>query len=158
MNGNLEAVLYDCKHIGSIAQEIKDRIGMLRVIASEQNHRNVKEAYPNIGNVEEYIRRREAVKEIQALRACFSELADEMAVFPREAVFPDAADLYDEFRKEAKKMTPTPTEQRPQGCFRFHDGHCGRAIKEINLPNGETIYYAKCDPYCEYFIPKTDKQ
>ena len=103
MNGNLEAVLYDCKHIGSIAQEIKDRIGILRVIASEQNHRNVKEAYPNIVNVEEYIRRREAVKEIQALRTCFSELADEMAVFPREAVFPDAADLYDEFRKEANK-------------------------------------------------------
>lgn len=51
MKGNLEAVLYDCKHIGSIAQEIKDRISMLRVIASEQNHRNVKEAYPNIGNV-----------------------------------------------------------------------------------------------------------
>ena len=110
MNGNLEAVLYDCKHIGSIAQEIKDRIGMLRVIASEQNHRNVKEAYPNIGNVEEYIRRREAVKEIQALRACFSELADEMAVFPREAVFPDAADLYDEFRKEAKKMKKNETD------------------------------------------------
>ena len=103
MKGNLEAVLYDCKHICSIAQEIKDRISMLRVIASEQTHRNVKEAYPNIGNVEEYIRRREAVKEIQALRACFSELADEMAVFPREAVFPDAADLYDEFRKEAKE-------------------------------------------------------
>lgn len=49
------------------------------------------------------------------------------------------------------------TEQRPQECYRFHNGHCGRAIREINLPNGETIYYAKCDPYCEYFTPKTEK-
>lgn len=54
-------------------------------------------------------------------------------------------------------MTQTPTDQRPQECFRFHNGHCGRAIKEANLPNGETIYYAKCDHYCEYFTPKTEK-
>ena len=55
-------------------------------------------------------------------------------------------------------MTPTSNDQRPQECFRFHNGHCPFAVKEIRLPNGETIYYAKCDPYCEYFIPKPDKQ
>lgn len=57
-----------------------------------------------------------------------------------------------------EKKTMKKTEQRPQECFRFHNGHCPFAVKEINLPNGETIYYAKCDPYCEYFIPKPDKQ
>ena len=55
-------------------------------------------------------------------------------------------------------MTPTPTEQRLQKCSHFWNGHCPFAVKEINLPNGETIYYAKCDPYCEYFTPKTEKQ
>lgn len=103
MNGNLEAVLYDCKHIGRLAEEVTQRIGMLKVIASEQNHRNVKQQYPNIKNVEEYIRRHEAIAEIQALQCTFRELANDMAVFPRDAVFPDAADMYDHFRKEARK-------------------------------------------------------
>ena len=103
MSVNLEAVLYDCKHIGRLAAEVTQRIGMLRVIASEQNHRNVKQRYPNIGNVEEYIRRHEAVKEIQPLQYALEELANDMAAFPRDAVFPDAADMYNEFRKEAKK-------------------------------------------------------
>lgn len=103
MNGNLEAVLYDCKHIGKLAEEIQQHIGMLRVIASKQNHRNVKEAYPNIQNVEEYIRRHEAVKEIQALQSVFTDLANDMAVFPTEAVFPDAADIYEQFRMEERK-------------------------------------------------------
>ena len=102
MNGNLESVLYDCKHIGRLADEVTQRIGMLKVIASEQNHRNVKEQYPNIKNVEEYIRRHEAIKEIQALQYTLRELSNCMAVFPRDAVFPDAADMYNEFRKEAK--------------------------------------------------------
>lgn len=102
MNGNLESVLYDCKHIGRLAEEVTQRIGMLRVIASEQNHRNVKEQYPNIKNVEEYVRRHEAIKEIQALQCSLRELSNDMAVFPRDAVFPDAADMYDHFRKEAK--------------------------------------------------------
>ena len=52
----------------------------------------------------------------------------------------------------------TVSRKRPQECFHFHNGHCSFAVKEINLPNGETIYYAKCDPYCEYFTPKTEKQ
>ncbi len=103
MNGNLEAVLYDCKHIGELAEEIQRRIGMLRVIASEQNHRNVKEAYPNIQNVEEYIRRHQAVIEMQALQYVFAELANDMATFPTEAVFPDAADIYEQFRREERK-------------------------------------------------------
>ena len=103
MNGNLEAVLYDCKHIGRLAEEVTQRIGMLKVIASEQNHRNVKRQYPNIKNIEEYIRRHEAVKEIQALQCALRELSNCMEVFPSEAVFPDAADMYNEFRKDAKK-------------------------------------------------------
>lgn len=103
MNGNLEAVLYDCKHIGRLAEEITQRIGMLRVIASEQNHRNVKEAYPNIKNVEEYIRRHEAVEEILSLQCVFTELANDMTTFPTEAVFPDAADIYEQFRMEERK-------------------------------------------------------
>ena len=103
MNGNLEAVLYDCKHIGRLAEEVTQRIGMLKVIASEQNHRNVKQQYPNIENVEEYIRRHEAITEIQALQCALRELANDMAAFPHDAVFPDAADMYNECRKEAKK-------------------------------------------------------
>lgn len=29
---------------------------------------------------------------------------------------------------------------------------------KVCMELGETIYYAKCDPYCEYFTPKTEKK
>lgn len=46
----------------------------------------------------------------------------------------------------------------PQDCDRFHNRHCGRAVREITVPNREPIYYAKCDPDCEYFRPKKFRQ
>lgn len=44
--------------------------------------------------------------------------------------------------------------KRPKDCDCFRNGHCDHAVKEVSVPNRQTIYYAGCDLDCEYFRPK----
>lgn len=93
----LDALLYDCRHIGRLAEEIERRMRDLKALCSTKAIDGVRRKYPNVEDPERFNFKYNVAERMKDLQSCFEELKNDLACIGKEIPLYDARNMVAEW-------------------------------------------------------------
>lgn len=90
-------VIYDCRHIGRLAEEIERRMRDLKVLCRAKAIDGVRRKYPNVEDPERFHYKYNVKDRVEELQSYFDELRNDLACMGKEIPFYDARNMVAEW-------------------------------------------------------------